>query len=442
MISERFLTLAVRAADRYYLRIRPYKDKTLPKAETGKKYMLYAHVPFCESLCPYCSFNRYPFEETVARSYFDCLRREMRMVAELGYDFDSMYIGGGTPTILPDELAATICLAKELFSIKEVSTETNPNHLDDEHLEPVRGLVDRMSVGVQSFDDGLLKRMCRYHKYGSGRETADRISKVSSDGIFRTFNVDMIFNFPQQTEEMIREDIRIISSCGCNQVTFYPLMAAPSVKEALCKSLGKVDHRNEKNYYELICRELTGGLEPEFEHGSVWTFKRTGKRQEDRTRSDNSAAEYAADARELIDEYVVDHEEYPAVGAGSMAFLNREYFINAFSLEGYEERIRSGHMGIWGSVKFSKRDHMRYRLLMQLFGMRLDKKRWREDFGCSIEKGLPAEYLFLKKAGAFEKDDENEITLSKEGRYLLLVMMREFFTGVNTVRDKARKSGC
>ena len=114
--------------------------------------------------------------------------------------------------------------------------------------------------------------------------------------------------------------------------------------------------------------------------------------------------------------------------------------MNAFSLEGYESRIRSGKMGIWGRVRFNKRDHMRYRLLMQLFGMRLDKKRWREDFGCSVERGLPAEYFFLKTNGAFERDNDEELTLSKKGRYLVLVMMREFFIGVNTVRDKARQS--
>ena len=426
MISERLLTGAVRLANGRYTRIIPYEKGRYPKSKGGHKYMLYAHVPFCESLCPYCSFNRYPFHEEKARSYFECLRKEMGMLSKLGYDFDSMYIGGGTPTILPDELASVIKLAKDLFSVKDVSTETNPNHLDQEHLDPLAGLVDRMSVGVQSFDDDLLRRMQRYHKYGSGRETAEGIARVSDSGIFNTLNVDMIFNFPGQTREMLKRDLNTIRSCGCSQATFYPLMAAPSVQEEIKKTLGKVDYKKEQEFYELICHGLTGAKGSDFDFGSVWTFNRKND----------------SESSPLIDEYVVDHEEYPAIGAGSMSFLNRRYYVNAFSLEGYESRIRSGKMGIWGRVRFNKRDHMRYRLLMQLFGMRLDKKRWREDFGCSVERGLPAEYFFLKTNGAFERDNDEELTLSKKGRYLVLVMMREFFIGVNTVRDKARQSGC
>ena len=152
----------------HYLKMKPWQEDRLPRPHSEKTYMLYAHVPFCVSLCPYCSFNRFPFDEKKARKYFGELRDEIHMLAEEGYDFESMYIGGGTPTILPDELAETIRLAKSLFSIRDVSAETNPNHLNPEYLGPLRGLVDRMSVGVQSFDDGLLRRMCRYEKYGSG----------------------------------------------------------------------------------------------------------------------------------------------------------------------------------------------------------------------------------------------------------------------------------
>ena len=93
----------------------------LPSPKSGRKYLLYAHIPFCERLCPYCSFNRYPLNEPLAHVYFDCLRREMQMLAQMGYEFHSMYVGGGTPTVLIDELAATIDLAGALFDLREVS---------------------------------------------------------------------------------------------------------------------------------------------------------------------------------------------------------------------------------------------------------------------------------------------------------------------------------
>ena len=169
MLSERLLTNVVRQCTNQYLKLKPTDEVMMPAPEQGKRYMLYMHVPFCERLCPYCSFNRFPFSEERARPYFENMRKEMRMLKDLGYDFDSVYIGGGTPTIMIDELCDTIDQARELFNIQEVSSETNPNHLIPSYLDKLQGRVQRLSVGVQSFDDGLLKQMDRYDKYGCGQ---------------------------------------------------------------------------------------------------------------------------------------------------------------------------------------------------------------------------------------------------------------------------------
>ena len=148
----------------------------------GHGYVLYAHVPFCERLCTYCSFNRFLYKEDWAREYFRHLRAEMHLVAGLGYDFASLYIGGGTPTILLDELAETIDLAKALFpGILEVSAETSPNHLSDEMVEILDGRVQRLSCGVQSFDDRLLRQMDRYGKYGTGEEVFERLKNYDNN---------------------------------------------------------------------------------------------------------------------------------------------------------------------------------------------------------------------------------------------------------------------
>lgn len=117
-------------------------------------YALHPHS-FLRTIVPVLLVQSLPVSEDYALPYFANLRREMMMLKELGYDFDSVYIGGGTPTIVLDELCDIIDMAKSEFSIKEVSCETNPNHLIPEYLERLQGRVDRMSVGVQSFDDGL-----------------------------------------------------------------------------------------------------------------------------------------------------------------------------------------------------------------------------------------------------------------------------------------------
>ncbi|MHB8203135.1 MAG: radical SAM protein, partial [Desulfomonilaceae bacterium] len=168
---------------------------TPPAPEDDASYLIYIHVPFCEELCPYCSFNRYIFEKDLAEQYFRALNLEIQMYKDMGFDFKSVYVGGGTPTVMPREISSLLTGLRKNFGVEEVSLETNPNHLTDEIVQVlVDSGVNRLSVGVQSFDDYMLKQMSRYHKYGSGNEIKDRLSRVL--GRLDTLNVDMIFNFP------------------------------------------------------------------------------------------------------------------------------------------------------------------------------------------------------------------------------------------------------
>lgn len=425
MLSERLLSFAVKTTSKNYLKINPTADTHVPAPQPGKRYMLYMHVPFCTKLCPYCSFNRFPFSEKRAVPYFESMRTEMRMLADLGYDFDSVYIGGGTPTVMIDELCATIDQARELFSIKEVSSETNPNHLVPEILEKLQGRVQRLSVGVQSFDDGLLKQMDRYDKYGCADEIVERIQLATP--YFTSMNADMIFNFPAQTEDMLIHDVERIVESGCTQTTFYPLMASPSVERQLAKTVGAVDYDREQRFYQIIDELLSGGDKPLFTHSSAWTYNRF----------DYDKGEDANDGG-MIDEYVVQYEEYPAIGSGGITYLGSSLYVNTFSLREYGEAIANGRMSIMGRTDFNIHDRMRYRFLMQLFGLRLDKLQFERDFGMTVENGLPAEMAFMKLTGAFATDTPEELTLTPKGRYLTVAMMRQFFIGVNNLRDQAR----
>lgn len=472
MLSERLLSTVVRACTNQYLKLSPTDETHVPAPVPGQRYMLYMHVPFCERLCPYCSFNRFPFSEDRARPYFANMRKEMLMLKDLGYDFDSVYIGGGTPTILLDELCDTIDLARETFSIKEVSSETNPNHLIPSYLDKLQGRVQRLSVGVQSFDDGLLKQMDRYEKYGSGDEILARIQDASP--YFVSMNADMIFNFPAQTEDILLRDIERVIESNASQTTFYPLMASPSVERSLARTVGKVDYAREQRFYEIICELLTGelpGVEPNpagpngevglFEFGSAWTFNRrqttvtgvdvtpreTVVSPFDEFHLNESDAGYVSGFTELssegsgsrmIDEYVVDYEEYPAIGSGGITYLGENLYVNTFSIKDYNAAIESGRMSLMGRKKFSKKQRMMYRFMMQLFGLRLDKKQFKRDFGCSVEWGLPEEMAFMTAVGAFATNNDEELTLTPKGRYLCVVMMRQFFIGVNNLRDQAR----
>lgn len=414
-VGTDLLAWVLKKATRRYLDLKPAQMDKLPGPRQGHKYVLYAHVPFCESLCPYCSFNRFLFQDDRARTYFKNLRAEMRIVASLGYQFESLYFGGGTPTILIDELVETIDLAKELFGIREVSCETNPNHLTPEILNQLKGRVDRLSVGVQSFDDGLLKQMSRLSKFGSGNEILERIK--NSVGILPSINVDMIFNFPSQTEAILREDIRKVVESGANQVTFYPLMSSPSVSFAMDRAIGKVDYTREPAYYRIVNEELGAVYRPM----SAWTYSRQDT--------------------QMIDEYIVEYEEYVGIGSGSFSYLDGTLYVNTFSLSEYDRLVSSGRMGLSASRRFDVHQQMQYRFMMELFDLKLNKKQFKNDFHRSIERSLWLEILFMRLMNAFQKNQTKDmLRLRRDSSYLMVVMMREFFAGVNVLRDQARKA--
>ena len=425
MISERVLSTIIKNLSQQHLELEPTAETHLPEAEPGRKYLLYMHVPFCQRLCPYCSFNRYPFRPEIAAPYFASMRKEMLMLKDLGYDFESVYVGGGTPTIMIDELCETIDLARETFSIKEVSSETNPNHLAPEYLQKMKGRIQRLSVGVQSFDDGLLKQMDRYDKYGSGAEILERIAEATP--CFDSLNVDMIYNFPSQTEDILFSDLEKLALCGCTQTTFTPLYVSSATARKIASTLGTVGHDREYRYYRIIEGVLAGGEDPLFENRTSWTYAR------------RDHVEHATQSL-LIDEYSNAHEEYPAIGSGSVTHLNGNIYVNTFGLREYNDCIAQGRMSVMGKCKVGKRDLMRYRLMLPLHSLRLDKREFQRDFGCTVEAGLPAEMAFLRLAGAFATDDADEATLTPKGRYLATVMYRQFLSGMSNLRDQARNA--
>ncbi|MBN2256267.1 MAG: coproporphyrinogen III oxidase family protein [Anaerolineaceae bacterium] len=412
-IPERLLTLYLRPLMGSLLNLQPVEDLNLPPAQSELAYSLYIHIPFCETLCPYCSFNRFIFHKELAKQYFQDLRAELRLVHELGYRFDTAYIGGGTPTILIDDLVALIDEVKSQFGIREVSCETNPNHLVPGIIDRLAGCVDRLSVGVQSFTPELLRAVHRLEKFGSPELILDRIAYAAP--LFPTFNIDMIFNFPGQTPQMLRGDIQAVMRSAANQVTFYPLMVSRSVARSI-GVMGKYSPLTELPLYRIIVEELNQA----FESQSVWTFTRQ--------------------QHQLIDEYIASHEEYLGVGSGSFSYLDGRLFVNTFSLKAYHEFLAKQHLPLTGTKQFSPKERMRYRFLMEFFNGKLDRDHFINSFGITPEIGLWLEMLFMKCFGAIHVDEEHDYRLNPGQQYLIVVMMREFFNSVNQLRDQARRS--
>ena len=340
---------------------------SLPAPDGNRKYLLYLHVPFCTVLCPFCPFHRVKFREDVASRYFSALRKEIDRVSAAGYAFDELYIGGGTPTLLPSELVRTTAFLKERHRIPRMSVETNPDELEARRLQDLRQAgFGRLSVGVQSFDDLLLDEMQRLQKYGSGDDIRARLN--GSKGIFDTLNVDMIFNFPHQTEASLRDDlVTLTDDIGIDQVSWYPLMSSADTQARMAPSMGRVDQAREHDFYELIAEHM---LSRGYQRSSAWCFSRVAG---------------------AIDEYIVNRFEYVGLGSGAFSFLRGTLFASSFSISRYLTLINDGGTGPIGWLRLSERDHLRYFLLMRLFGGSLDRKDAESRFGGRFEFGKPGD---------------------------------------------------
>lgn len=398
-----------------YLNCDPVVLDRPPEPQPGHQYLLYAHIPFCKTLCSYCTFHRFLFKEHKAREYFVNLRKEMDYVKALGYDFTSMYIGGGTTTILEDELIRTIEHARTLFpGIKEVSCETDPLQIATPTFRNLKGLVDRMSIGVQSFNDDILKMTERYDKFGSGALIYERLQEALE--LFPTTNVDMIFGFRGQDLEMLQRDMDLLVELNPRQITTYPLMVTSQTRKSVKQTIAAKGIELADQYAVIM-----NTLGTHYRQLTSWTFGRTHD--------------------EGFDEYVVDHDEYLGVGSGAFSFLGSSLYVNTFSLRRYNERIKEGKTGVERRRQFDKHAVLQYRLLLGLFSARLSRKYFREVHGVDLDKALFKEMLGLRIAGAIKDnpEDPDNLIVTDAGKFLGLVMMKAFYSGMDNVRAELRK---
>ncbi len=372
----------------------------------GDGISLYVHIPFCRALCPFCCFNRYLFDEGLARRYFADLRQELAMYADRGFRFRSIYFGGGTPTVLMDELAGFMDYLRGLFPVREISLETTPRELTPENIRLLREMgVNRLSIGVQSFAAPVLKTMGRTN--GPADEVKKRL--LNAEGQFATLNVDFVFNFPGQTVAQFAADVAAFKELGLDQATFYPLMASPHKRDALERKFNRVDNSRERRFYDVILGELYGGG---YHAATAWCFSR-GER--------------------MIDEYIVEYDDYIGIGAGSVSIVRGNFYANSFSLDRYHELTDAGKLPIAGWRRLSDKENHRYYLLTKLFGLELDEAAFRKRFGADIRRKLPAELAFFKAFGLV--NGEGTLKVTERGMYPVSVMMREFFAALNNLRE-------
>ncbi len=383
-------------------------DESIFNRKIKNDASLYVHIPFCKRLCPYCSFNRYLFKEDLTKKYFKNLKKELALYIARGFEFSHFYFGGGTPTIMMPELIEFIDYLHENFNVKQISLETNPLDVNCENVNLLKNSgVKRLSIGVQSFDDELLKSMGRTSH--TGEEAREKILIAKEN--FDTINIDLMFNFPSQTCEKFKKDIKIFKELKIEQVTFYPLMPSPHKKSAMEKKFNTVDNSRERKFYDVILDEMNGLYDP----STVWCFSK---------------------GKKIIDEYIIDYDDYIGIGAGSVSFLSGNFYANSFSLENYGNLINKGKFPVVMWKKLSEREFINYYFLTKLFGMELDKNKFYDKFNSDIHSKLRKEIAFFKFCGIIKEDNENnKLEVTEKGMYYVNVMMRKFFSSLNGLRE-------
>jgi coproporphyrinogen III oxidase-like Fe-S oxidoreductase len=173
----------LRYANRSAMQLAPLSaDRALPPPDPARRYLLYVHVPFCPALCPFCSFHRVLLRDDKARRYFAALRTQLRQYAEAGFRVGSVYVGGGTPTAVPDELDHTLELIDGLFGRQSISVETNPSDL----TPAVTGMLRaRASTGCQSASRASTMVSCA--RWAATRSTAPPLRSAAAGAAGDTF---------------------------------------------------------------------------------------------------------------------------------------------------------------------------------------------------------------------------------------------------------------
>jgi len=210
---------------------------------------VYLHVPFCERVCPYCDFAvvaARPLSPSDEARYVGALRVELerRAGCYAGLALSSLYLGGGTPSLLsPESVAALVGAVRSAFpatgrgEVCEVTLEVNPSTVEQERLPGFRAAgVNRLSVGVQSFDDEVLRRLGRAHRAAVARSTL----AAARDAGFRNVSVDLIFGAPGGSASQLERDLAELAAFGPEHVSTYELTVEAGTPFALAAARGQL----------------------------------------------------------------------------------------------------------------------------------------------------------------------------------------------------------
>lgn len=209
---------------------------------------VYLHVPFCDSICAYCDFCRIVTNEDTKRKWMAQIIEEIKQ--KNIHEADTLYFGGGTPSSLTCEQFEKIA---SLFNVnKEFTVECNPESLDLEKIQLYKKLgVNRISLGVQTFNDRLLEVINRKHR----KEDIFQVIQLLKENGIDNISIDLMYALPEQSLEDIKKDLEIFLDLDTKHLSIYSLQIEENSIFGR-QNLKPVDEDIEADMYELICRTM------------------------------------------------------------------------------------------------------------------------------------------------------------------------------------------
>lgn len=318
---------------------------------------LYVHVPFCNSICSYCDFARTAYRKDRADLWLDVLEKELKLIDTDNEQYETVYLGGGTPSSLNYDQLRRLLLLLDPYTdtAVEYTLEANPESLDDEKIALLKEYgINRVSLGVQSTDCRLLKLMNRHHDLAM---VSKRIEELKRNGIYN-ISVDLMYSLPTQTMDDLEKSISDILDLGVTHVSLYSLTVE---ENSVFGKLGyeSLDQDVEADMYEYIENRLN---DAGFVHYEVANFALPG---------------YESKHNKGYWKY----EDFRGVSCGSSSKISHRRYTITRNLE----RYLSDMTQLDEEVVLSKTDEMFEHIMMSLrMSEGLDIERFNSLYGTSI----------------------------------------------------------
>lgn len=272
---------------------------------------IYIHIPFCKEICYYCDFVKVYYNEKIVDEYLEALANEISNYTIDYVTIESIYIGGGTPSSLSikqlKRLFEIIALSK-FSNLKEITFEANPEQLDEEKIVFLaQNQVNRVSLGVQSFDEEILKSINRYHTKEDVYHVINLLRKHQIDNI----SIDLMYGFNNQSLESINNDLIEIDKLNIKHLSYYSLILE---EHTVFYQNNYQIHADEFEFDNYIREQLINHYG--FEHYEVSNFTKENK--------------YS-----LHNLLYWDNDKYYGFGLGSCGYLNNYRYYNTKSITKY-----------------------------------------------------------------------------------------------------------